>query len=114
MLAACSEIPVTEGIEVTAHKVNLAMGTQHQQVGKVDSARTASGASHGMINMHYHQAINALTTLPYLLVCGGVAKVDLEHHVPDSLVLASTVVDKLPNGGAIVRHANTKPVVVLI
>ena len=90
------------------------MDAQQQRVGKVDPARTASGTSHGLINMHYHQAINALATLPYLLVCQGEDKADLEHCVPDFLVLTLTVVDKLPNGGAIVRLPNTNPVVMVI
>ena len=83
MLTASPEIPVAEGIEVASHEVHLEVGTQDKQVSEVDSARSAGGPSHCMINMHNHQAINALATLPHLLVGGGRAQVDFEdvYHV---------------------------------
>ena len=63
LLASTPVVPVTEGIEVASHKVNLEVGTQNQQVGKVDSAGTASCAGNGVMNMHYHHSVDILATL---------------------------------------------------
>ena len=60
-------VPVAEGIEVASHQVNLEVSTQHQQICKVNSAGTASCASNGMMDVHYHHSVDILSTFPYLV-----------------------------------------------
>ena len=67
-----------------------------------------------MINVHYHQAMNALTTLPDLLVCGGVTELNFEHRIPYLLMLAAAIVNELPDGGAFVGGPDTNPVAMVI
>ena len=49
--AGCQpEVPVAEGIEVASHQVHLEACTQDQQVSKADSAGSAGGPCHCMID----------------------------------------------------------------
>ena len=96
-MTARPEIAVAEGIEVASREVHLEVGTQDKQVNEVDSAGSAGGPSHCMINMHNHQAINALATLPHLLVGGGRTQGDFKDRVPHLLMLAAAIVHELPS-----------------
>ena len=42
-------VPVAEGMEVASHQVNLKVGTQDQQICKVDSAGPASCSGNCMV-----------------------------------------------------------------
>ena len=113
-LAACAEVSVTEGVESTTHEVYLEVCTEEQQICKVDSAGTVSRTGNRVVRMCHHQAINALTALPHLLAGGCETKLDLEHCVPDFLVLTSTVVHQFLDLRLILGLADTKPVVTII
>ena len=67
-----------------------------------------------MVDVNDHEAINALSALPHCMACGREPKVDLEDCVPDLLVLASAVVNQLPDRRAILSLANANPVVTII
>ena len=114
LLAPTLVVPVAEGIEVASHQVNLEVGTQNQQVGKVDSAGTASCAGNGMMNMHYHHSVDILATLPHLIPVGGIPQLDIENSVPDLLVLTATIVNKFGDGGARGSSPHAYPMVMVI
>ena len=95
LLAATSEVPVAEGIEVASHQVYLEVGTQYQQVCKVDSARPASCSGNGVVDVDNHNPVDLLSTFPHWLTVGGIPQLDIENCIPDLLVNTTAVVNQV-------------------
>ena len=67
-----------------------------------------------MVDMDYREAVLDLSALPNCTACGRETKVDLEDRVPNLLVLASTVVNQLPDRRACLSLSAASPVVTIV